>query len=227
MAENDTDRNEPCDPDIDDTAAAPAYRMSRGRVALLAVLAILPVVLTALAQPFLPDSVPLHYGASGPDRWGSKGELFVAAGIITVIAFVLVTVYAVVEHQRETGREDWLVVDGPVTSMFPVFSICLAIIDCLDAAYVFAAFQLGGFSMPENMGSLIGGIVCLVVALSLLTPALYMLITGKGLSLVNFHPGTCDLEKRTGAVKQQARAIGGLLLFLTVIVLVELLVTVK
>ena len=52
MAENDTDRNEPCDPDIDDTAAAPAYRMSRGRVALLAVLAILPVVLTALAQPF-------------------------------------------------------------------------------------------------------------------------------------------------------------------------------
>ena len=143
MAENDTDRNEPCDPDIDDTAAAPAYRMSRGRVALLAVLAILPVVLTALAQPFLPDSVPLHYGASGPDRWGSKGELFVAAGIITVIAFVLVTVYAVVEHQRETGREDWLVVDGPVTSMFPVFSICLAIIDCLDAAYVFAAFQLG------------------------------------------------------------------------------------
>ena len=24
------------------------------------------------------------------------------------------TVYAVVEHQRETGREDWLVVDGPV-----------------------------------------------------------------------------------------------------------------
>ncbi|EFV32119.1 MULTISPECIES: DUF1648 domain-containing protein [Eggerthella] len=102
-----------------------------GRVALLAVLAILPVVLTALAQPFLPDSVPLHYGASGPDR------------------------------------------------------------------------------------------------LSLLSPALYMLITGKGLSLVNFHPGTSDLEKRTGADKQQARAIGGLLLFLTVIVLVELLVTVK
>ena len=31
MAENDTDRNEPCDPDIDDTAAAPAYRMSHGR----------------------------------------------------------------------------------------------------------------------------------------------------------------------------------------------------
>lgn len=58
MAENDTDRNEPCDPDIDDTAAAPAYRMSRGRVALLAVLAILPVVLTALAQPFLRIAFP-------------------------------------------------------------------------------------------------------------------------------------------------------------------------
>ena len=54
-----------------------------------------------------------------------------------------------------------------------------------------------------------------------------MLITGKGLSLVNFHPGTSDLAKRTGADTQQARAIGGLLLCLTVIVLVELLVTVK
>lgn len=47
MAENETDRNEPCVSDIDDTAA-PAYRMSRGRVALLTALAILPVVLTAL-----------------------------------------------------------------------------------------------------------------------------------------------------------------------------------
>lgn len=170
MAENETDRNEPCVSDIDDTAAAPAYRMSRGRVALLTALAILPVVLTALAQPFLPDSVPLHYGASGPDRWGPKGELFVAAGIITVIAFVLVAVYAVVEHQRETGREDWLVVDGPVTSMFPIFSICLAVMDCIAAIYIFAAFQLADFALPADLGALIGGFVCFVVALSLLHP---------------------------------------------------------
>ena len=53
MAENDTDRNEPCDPDIDDTAAAPAYRMSRGRVALLAVLALL----TALFSLFAPEGL--------------------------------------------------------------------------------------------------------------------------------------------------------------------------
>ena len=99
--------------------------------------------------------------------------------------------------------------------------------DCIAAIYIFAAFQLADFALPADLGALIGGFVCFVVALSLLSPALYMLITGKGLSLVNFHPGTSDLEKRTGADKQQARAIGGLLLFLTVIVLVELLVTVK
>ena len=132
-----------------------------------------------------------------------------------------------VVHQRETGREDWLVVDGPVTSMFPIFSICLAVMDCIAAIYIFAAFQLADFALPADLGALIGGFVCFVVALSLLSPALYMLITGKGLSLVNFHPGTSDLEKSIGADKQQARAIGGLLLFLTVIVLVELLVTVK
>lgn len=227
MAKNDTDRNEPCDPDIDDTTAAPAYRMSRGRVALLAVLAILPVVLTALAQPFLPDSVPLHYGASGPDRWGPKGELFVAAGIITVIAFVLVAIYTVVEHQRETGREDWLVVDGPVTSMFPVFSICLAIADCIAAIYIFAAFQLAGFALPADLGKLYMYVLLGIVLLAMLSPALYMLITGKGLSLVNFHPGTSDLEKSIGADKQQARAIGGLLLFLAAFVIMEFVVIAK
>ena len=54
-----------------------------------------------------------------------------------------------------------------------------------------------------------------------------MLITGKGLSLVNFHPGTSDLEKRTGADKQQARAIGGLLLFLAGFVIIEFMLLLK
>lgn len=47
---------------------APAYHISRGRVVVLLVLAALPVILTALTQPFLPDTVPLHYGTNGADR---------------------------------------------------------------------------------------------------------------------------------------------------------------
>lgn len=211
----------------EDETDVPAYRMSRARVAVLLALAALPVLLTALAQPFLPDTVPLHYGASGPDEWGPKDRLFVAAGILAVIALPLVGAYYVIERQRETGREDWIVADGPVRVSFPALAVFLAIMACVQAVYLFAAFQLAGFTPPADIGVFIAGLVCGTVFLSLLAPAFYMLITGKGLSLVNFHPGTSDLEKRTGADKQQARAIGGLLLFLAGFVLVEFILLLK
>ena len=144
-----------------------------------------------------------------------------------MIELALVGLYAVVERQRETGREDWIVVNGPVTAAFPTLAILYAIMACVQAVYLFAAFQLAGFIPLTNVGSLISGLVCGAAFLSLVTPGLYMLIAGKGLSLVNFHPGTSDLEKRTGADKQQARAIGGLLLFLAAIVAAEFVLLTK
>ena len=224
MADDETARHDQDKPSDDGVVVEPPYRASRGRVAALVVLAVLPVVLTAACQPFLPDTVPLHYGASGtPDRWGPKAELFVTAGIVCVLSLFIAGIYAVIERQRETGREDWIVPNGQVS--FPVAAAVLAIMALLQAIYVFAAFQLAGFTMPANamqlgVDLLIGSMVAGLLALSL-----YMLITGKGLSLVNFHPGTSDLEKRTGADKQQARAIGGLLLFITLFVVVEWMMT--
>lgn len=208
-------------------ADAPAYRLSWARVTVLLVLAALPVVLTALAQPFLPDTVPLHYGMNGPDEWGPKGKLFVAAGIVSAIAFVLVGAYYVTERQRETGCQDWIVADEPAQVSFPFLAVVFAVMTCAIGAYLFAAFQFAGFTPPASVDKLYVYVLLGLVLLAMLAPAFYMLVTGKGLSLVNFHPGTSDLEKRTGADKQQARAIGGLLLFLAVIALVEILVTVK
>lgn len=41
-------------------------------------LTLLPMVVTAVALKFMPDSVPMHYNASGEiDRWGSKYENFI------------------------------------------------------------------------------------------------------------------------------------------------------
>lgn len=211
----------------EDEADAPAYCLSWARVTVLLVLAALPIILTALAQPFLPDTVPLHYGMNGPDEWGPKGKLFVAAGIVSVIALPLVGAYYVTERQREAGRQDWIVADGPVRMSFPLLAVVFAVMACAIGAYLFAAFQLAGFTPPANMGTFISSLVCGAVFLAFVALGTCMLVTGKGLSLVNFHPGTSDLEKRTGADKQQARAIGGLLLFLAIIVLVEFLTTVK
>lgn len=209
-------------------ADAPADRMSRGRVATLFVLAALPVLLTALAQPFLPDTVPLHYGMDGPDEWGPKGKLFVAAGICTVIGAFIAGIYAALEKQRETGREDWIVSDGGMThASFPITAGILAVMACLQSAYLVAAFQLAGFMPPANVGKLYVYALLGLVLLAMLAPALYMLVTGKGLNLVNFHPGASDLEKSLGADRQQARAIGALLLFLAGFVIMEFMLLVK
>lgn len=216
MAESDSDKLEP-----------PAYRMSRARVVVLLVLAALPVLLTALAQPFLPDIVPLHYGTNGPDEWGPKGELFVAAGIVCVIALPLVGAYYVTERQRETGRQDWIVADGPVRVSFLALAVTFAVMTCAIGAYLFAAFQLTEFTLPVDVGKLYVYVLLGLVLLAMLAPGLYMLITGKGLSLVNFHPGSSDLERTLGADKQQARAIGALLLFLAGFVIMEFMVMVK
>lgn len=197
-------------------------RRRRGKTAALIVLAVLPVALTAIAQPLLPDSVPLHYGASGtPDEWGPKARLFLSAGIFTVLALVIAAFHMVIAHQQETGREDWIASSGKIS--FPVTAILLGILAILQTAYVGLAFYVTETALPSATGALYVDVLMVCVLGAMLAPALYMLITGEGLSLVNFHPGTSDLERQTGADKQQARAIGGLLLFLALFVLMEFL----
>ncbi len=45
---------------------------------LFILLALLPIVVTLIALPFLPDTLPMHYGISGKvDRYGSKFEILI------------------------------------------------------------------------------------------------------------------------------------------------------
>ena len=193
-----------------------------GRIAALIVLAALPLVVTAAAQPFLPDTVPVHFDVSGPDRWGSKAELFVGAGIVAVLELAATLLFAVFEHQRAVGREDWLVSDSFNGRMsFPLVAGVFVVLDLFQAASVFACFWQEGYTAPLDVAQLLVDLVMGAITLGLLAFSLYMLITGKGLRFVNLHPGSSELERKTGADKQQARAIGGLLLFITAFVFVE------
>lgn len=195
---------------------------SRWRIISLVGLALLPVLVTALAQPFLPETVPLHYGTSGPDRWGPKSELFVAIGIGTVIGLVVASIFAMLEKQRETGREDWIVLDGPKRkASFPLFAGVLALLAVCEIAYVLLTFGTGEPNPEPNRGQLITDIVMGACLLAMWATAAYM-ISGKGrTTLINFHPGTSERERRTGDDKRQSRAIGVLLLFLSAIIVVE------
>lgn len=55
-------------------------------------LAFVPLVLTALAMPTLPDAVPMHWNAAGEiDRWGSRNEAWMMPliGIGVNLMFIL------------------------------------------------------------------------------------------------------------------------------------------
>ena len=50
---------------------------------LMWILAVIPGIITAFAVQVMPDTVPMHYNASGEiDRWGSKYENFIFPAII-------------------------------------------------------------------------------------------------------------------------------------------------
>lgn len=201
---------------------APTCTIPRARIVVLLVLAALPVLLTAAAFPFLGDTVPVHYGSSGPNEWGPKARLFVTAGMLTAFGFLFAGLYAVIEHQRQTGREDWIVLEGSPKNVFPLSVVVLILMTIGQGLYVGGAFELA--SPPElpvdMLELLINGLFGLIVA-SLVGCALYMLITGKGLAGVNFQPKPSELERSLGAPKSQARAIGALLLFIAVVVIAE------
>lgn len=198
----------------------PTARPHRRRAIILVALAVLPVVFTAAAQPFLPDTVPVHYGLGGPDSWGPKSELFVAAGITTVLGLFIAALFAVFEHQRATGREDWIVFnDGTIGMSFPLCVIVLAVLGVAQSAYVAGAFGLAGFVLPANLVQWGVDVLFGLVVLAMWGFSAYMIVTGK--SLLNFRPNPSELELHLGDDKRQARAIGALLLLLSIFVLVE------
>lgn len=51
---------------------------------------LLPLVEIAAVLPFLPDTVPVHWGIDGmPDRYGSRFELLIPAAILLLVGAVL------------------------------------------------------------------------------------------------------------------------------------------
>lgn len=68
---------------------------------------LLPVVVTAIAMPFMPEQVPMHYNLAGEiDRWGSKYEefLFPAFIILYTGAFYLYLRY--LEKKSVSGKSE-------------------------------------------------------------------------------------------------------------------------
>lgn len=69
--------------------------MKRSGFITMIAFTVLPLVLTGLAVLFvLPDTIPMHYGPSGLDAVGSKGDSFVIAFIVAACCALFTTMYA-------------------------------------------------------------------------------------------------------------------------------------
>ena len=67
--------------------------------------AILPVLVTSIVLPLMPDTIPMHHDLAGNiDRWGSKTECFVFPVIILFITLFWHLLMRAFEKKAEKGK---------------------------------------------------------------------------------------------------------------------------
>ena len=75
-----------------------ADELTRTHYVILLILALLPLIITAIALPFMPDTIPAHRSLGGVvDRWGSKYEMLLlpAIALVTGLFLMWITKYTV------------------------------------------------------------------------------------------------------------------------------------
>ena len=74
-----------------------ADELTRTHYIVLMILALLPLMITLIALPFMPDTIPAHRSLGGVvDRWGSKYEMLLlpAIALVTGLFMMWITKYS-------------------------------------------------------------------------------------------------------------------------------------
>jgi len=117
------------------------YALKR-KYLLCFILALLPLLITAVALCFLPDIIPAHYNAAGEiDRLGSKYEqLIFPAVTLGMYAFFILLARREAKNGR-TGNEKVLLITGAAT---------LALFDAMAAYFTYLAFSYSGGETADS-----------------------------------------------------------------------------
>ncbi|MEG0757018.1 MAG: DUF1648 domain-containing protein [Raoultibacter sp.] len=196
--------------------------MSRAKTIMLVVIALFPVLLTAITFPFLPDMIAFHFNSMGVDQWKDKAMLFLPSGILSVLSLFIVWLCWASQHKVGPGKEPLIITDRDPMS----FSLCACVLGGLDlllACYIGYNLLLhSGAPTTFPGGSVVTWVVVGLTMLVMFGTAAYFL-TGKAARWINGHPGITKREEEMGDDKAQSRAIGFLFLFLSFVTLAMLL----
>jgi len=84
----------------------------KNKTLLLWFLAFLPLLVTIVVLPMLPDQIPAHYDSNGiVDRWGSKYESLIVPIITIVIISVLLFIGEFIKRQKDISESNEKVLD--------------------------------------------------------------------------------------------------------------------
>ena len=91
--------------------------------------AILPVLVTSIVFPLMPDTIPMHKDLAGNiDRWGSKTESFIFPIVILIITLFWHLLISVFEKKAAKGKTEKEQMEGASNAKFMgIVGIALAV----------------------------------------------------------------------------------------------------
>lgn len=124
------------------------------------VMMFLPLIITLVVLPFLPEQIPAHYNFAGEiDRWGSKYEALLFPAITILMGFFMLWMAKIAAKQEENGNNNEKI----------VFYTGMGISLWFTAMHTFSlykAFAAAG-SMGYSVEADINRIFCILLGISL------------------------------------------------------------
>ena len=139
----------------------------KNKKTLYFILMFLPLLVTLIALPFLPESIPAHYNLAGEiDRWGSKYESLIFPAFIIGIGFFMLWMAKVSAKQEENGKNNEKIVFYTGMGL----SVFFTVEHCYFLYKDFAAAKSMSFSGTGDVNQLI----CILLGISLVIMGNFM-----------------------------------------------------
>ena len=139
----------------------------KNKKTLYFVLMFLPLIITLVVLPFLPEQIPAHYNFAGEiDRWGSKYETLLFPAITILMGFFMLWMAKIAAKQEGSGNNNEKI----------VFYTGMGISLWFTAMHTFSLYK--AFAAAGSMGfaheSDINQLICVLLGISMMITGNFM-----------------------------------------------------